>query len=70
MMDYSNRSYGKTGAVIVLYNPDIPQLVKSLRVLEHSVGLLCLVDNSKENHNTFFKVLRLLSIYRLRKILV
>lgn len=65
MMDYSNRSYGKTGAVIVLYNPDIPKLINGLRMLEQSVDLLCLVDNSKENHNTFFKILRPLSIYRL-----
>ena len=52
MMDYSNISDDKIGAVIVLYNPDIPQLVKSLRVLEQSVGLLCIVDNSKESHKS------------------
>ena len=29
-MDYSNISDDKIGAIIVLYNPDIPQLVTSL----------------------------------------
>ena len=55
MMDYSNISDDKIGAIIVLYNPDIPQLVKSLRVLEQSVGLLCLVDNSKKSYESDFK---------------
>ncbi len=67
MMDYSNISDDKIGAVIVLYNPDIPQLVKSLRVLEHSVGLLCLVDNSKENHNTFFQGFKTVKYIPLKK---
>ena len=55
MMDYSNISDDKIGAVIVLYNPNIPQLIKSLRVLEQSIGLLCLVDNSKKSYESDFK---------------
>lgn len=70
-MDYSNISDDKIGAVIVLYNPDIPQLVKSLRVLEQSVGLLCIVDNSKESHKSElqnFKTVKYISLMENRGI--
>ena len=71
MMDYSNISDDKIGAVIVLYNPNIPQLIKSLRVLEQSIGLLCLVDNSKENHEAelqYFKTVKYIPLMENRGI--
>lgn len=51
-MEYSNKNNQKEniGAIVVLYNPDIQALNKSLDILAKQVSLLCLVDNSTESH--------------------
>lgn len=44
----------KVGAIIILYNPDMHVLVEGLRVLEGSVDVVCLVDNSSVDNASFF----------------
>ena len=51
-MEYSDIKEGRTGAVVVLYNPDFALLRKGLGMLADSVDILCLVDNSQTDNST------------------
>lgn len=44
-----------TGAIIVLYHPDLPQLDQALSALLPQVDEVCLVDNSDESHAEHFE---------------
>lgn len=46
-----------TGAIIVLYNPDIQQLIKAISTLSHQVDAVCLVDNSSIDSGNYLKKL-------------
>lgn len=45
------------GAIIVLYNPNIHQLIKAISTLSHQVDTICLVDNSSIDNSNHLKSL-------------
>lgn len=55
MMDCSREPGIKTGAIIILYNPDMHMLLEGLRVLGSSVDVVCLVDNSSTDNTACFQ---------------
>ncbi len=44
----------KTGAVIVLYNPEKERLKNALDIMISQVDMVCLVDNSEDSHEEWF----------------
>lgn len=43
------------GAVIVLYNPDKSETLKVVEAIQRQVKMLCLVDNSIDNHEKWYE---------------
>lgn len=53
-MECSNATNKKTGAIVVLYNPDIQSVRSALATLCATVDCLCLVDNSPVDNGAHF----------------